>query len=276
LVFNKIILIIVSQRSFSTETEKFIDGIEFSYKGQGMSVNEEKHIKEAFTELAPNYFQTMDRELIQYWGISYPTFVDRLVRVASVKKGEKVLDIATGTAVIPLKLSSMSRDPDRVVGLDITAAMLAQGRKAIARNCAVNAIDLVCASATDMPFADGIFDVIICGLGTHHMNVPSMLADVKRLLAKNGRLIISDVGATPFWRSLAGKALLWLLMWQYGLANRSARSKAEVEAFGNVRTAGEWHRLLSDFGFTKIHINEIKPRFPWFPCGLTLQAETTR
>jgi ubiquinone/menaquinone biosynthesis C-methylase UbiE len=238
-------------------------------------VNEETNIQEAFTELAPSYYQTMDRELIQFWGISYPTFVDQLVRVASVKKGERVLDIATGTAVIPLKLSSMSRDPDRVVGLDITAAMLKQGRKTIARNCAINAIDLVCASAMDMPFADGIFDVVICGLGTHHMNVPRMLADVKRLLTKNGRLIISDVGATPFWRSLAGKAVLRLLMWQYGLSNHSARSKAEVEAFGNVRTASEWHTLLSDIGFTKVHINEIKPRLPWFPCGLTLQAEIT-
>jgi ubiquinone/menaquinone biosynthesis C-methylase UbiE len=238
-------------------------------------VDEENHIKEAFTELAPNYYQTMDRELIQFWGISYPTFVDRLVRVASVKKGERVLDIATGTAVIPLKLSSMSKDPDRVVGLDITAAMLAQGRKAIARNCAINAIDLVCASAMDMPFADGTFDVIICGLGTHHMNVPSMLADVKRLLAKHGRLIISDVGATPFWRSLAGKVILRLLMWQYGIASHSARTKAEVEAFGNVRTANEWRSLLNDCGFVQVHINEIKPRLPWFPCGLTLQAEMT-
>jgi len=236
-------------------------------------MEEKNHVKEAFTELAPSYRNTMDKELIQFWGISYPKFVERLVKTAAVKSGEKVLDIATGTAVIPLKLISCNNHQDRVVGLDITPAMLMQGRKAMTRNGVTDTIDLICASAMDMPFANGIFDVIICGLGTHHMNVPKMLLEAKRLLVNNGRLIISDVGATPFWRSLMGKILLRLLMLQYGFVNRSARSQAEIEAFQNVRTAQEWSALLESFGFVKVHIDEIKPRLPWFPSGLTLQAE---
>ena len=236
-------------------------------------MEEINHIKEAFTELAPSYINTMDRELIQFWGISYPKFVERLVNTAAVKTGEKVLDIATGTAVIPLKLISSNVHQERVVGLDITPAMLMQGRKVIARKGVTNTIDLVCASAMDMPFADGVFEVIICGLGTHHMNVPKMLLEAKRLLAKSGRLIISDVGATPFWRSLVGRILLRLLMLQYGFVNRSARSQAEIEAFQNVRTAQEWSELLKEFGFAKVQVDEIKPRLPWLPSGLTLQAE---
>ncbi len=34
--------------------------------------------------------------------------------------------------------------------------------------------------------------------------------------------------------------ILWLLMLQYGLINKSARNQAEIEAFKNVRTAEEW------------------------------------
>ena len=230
------------------------------------------HVKEAFTELASSYTSTMDKELNQFWGISYPDFVERLVKVAAVKPGEKVLDIATGTAVIPIKLISTIQPQERVVGLDITPAMLRQGRKEIAGKRSDQAIDLVCASAMDMPFAEGTFNVIICCLGTHHMNVPKMLSEAKRMLAKGGRVIISDVGATPFWRCTAGKILLRLLMLEYGFVNRSARSQAEIEAFQNVRTAQEWLELLVDFGFSKVHIEEIKPRLPWFPSGLTLQA----
>jgi ubiquinone/menaquinone biosynthesis C-methylase UbiE len=233
------------------------------------------HVQEAFTELAPSYFRTVDKELNQFWGISYPEFVDRLVKVAAVKPGEKVLDIATGTAVIPIKLITNYPPQERVVGLDITPAMLQHGRKVIEGKCTSNTIDLVCASAMDMPFSNGIFDVIICGLGTHHMNVPKMLREAKRLLAKSGRLIISDVGATSFWRSLFGKLLIRLLMFEYGYFNQSARSQAELEAFQNVRTAKEWSKLLKDFGYEKVHIVEIKPRMPWFPSGLTLQAEIT-
>ncbi len=235
-------------------------------------MNENAHIKEAFTELAPNYSKTMDRELIQFWGISYLRFVEQLVKTANVKTDERVLDIATGTAVIPLRLISFNQLKDQVVGLDITPAMLMQGQKVIARDNATRSIQLVCASAMDMPFADGIFNVIICGLGTHHMNVPKMLAEAKRLLAINGRLVISDVGATDFWRSVVGKLLIKLLMLKYGFANRSSRSQAEIEAFQNVRTAQEWMAMLQTFGFSKVQIDEIKPRLPWFPSGLTMQA----
>jgi len=235
-------------------------------------MEETEHIKEAFTELAPSYVKAMNKELSQFWGISYPNFIEQLVWKAEVKKGDKVLDIATGTAMIPLKIVSDNHYQDQIVGLDITPAMLRQGRKEIAGKRSDQAIDLVCASAMDMPFAEGTFNVIICCLGTHHMNVPKMLSEAKRMLAKGGRVIISDVGATPFWRCTAGKILLRLLMLEYGFVNRSARSQAEIEAFQNVRTAQEWLELLVDFGFSKVHIEEIKPRLPWFPSGLTLQA----
>ena len=238
-------------------------------------MNEKDHVTEAFTELAPNYYQTMNQELVQFWGISYQKFVENMVRVADVRQGEKVLDIATGTAVIPIKLNAVNQYQERIVGLDITPAMLQQGHREMRAYGVGQKIDLVCASAMEMPFANQAFEVIICGLGTHHMNVPKMLAEAKRLLARNGRLVISDVGATPFWRSFAGKLLLRLLMWQYGFVNRSARSQAEIEAFNNVRTASEWHSLLTDYGFTEVRIDEVKPRLPWFPSGLTLQAEIT-
>jgi ubiquinone/menaquinone biosynthesis C-methylase UbiE len=242
-----------------------------SSKGEGMDTS--KHVKQAFTELAPSYSSTMDKELNQFWGISYPDFVEHLVMKAQVKPGEKVLDIATGTAVIPIRLISAGRRQEHVVGLDITPAMLLNGRKAITSSYFRNFIDLVCASAMDMPFASHLFDVIICGLGTHHMNVPRMLAEARRLLTSTGRLVISDVGATPYWRSPAGKLLIRLLMLEYGYVNQSSRSQAELEAFQNVRTAQEWSALLKHFGYVKVRVDEIKPRYPWYPSGLTLQAE---
>jgi hypothetical protein len=64
-------------------------------------------------------------------------------------------------------------------------------------------------------------------------------------------------------------------MYKYGLTHQSARSQAELEAFQNVRTANEWLALLKDFGYIKVTIDEIKPRLPWFPSGLTLLAEIT-
>ncbi len=184
--------------------------------------------------------------------------------------------MATGTALIPLNLVGKVGDRGRVVGLDITPAMLKYGRKNVEATGSSSRINLVCASAMDMPFVEGVFDVVICGLGTHHMDVPQMLSEMRRVLKTGGSLIMADVGASPFWRSFWGIALLKILLARYGLTRRSARAQAEEEAFPNVRTTDEWRTALSEFGFTQIEITESPARRRWYPCALTIRAVAGR
>lgn len=123
-----------------------------------------------------------------------------------------------------------------------------------------------------LPFKDDVFDAVTCGLGTHHMDVPVLLSEIRRVLQRGGRLVLADVSASTFWRSFWGGILLKVLLRQYGLRNDSARAKAETEAFANVRTAGEWQALLGELGFTQIERHELSARRPWYPSGLTLKA----
>jgi ubiquinone/menaquinone biosynthesis C-methylase UbiE len=231
---------------------------------------------EAFTELAPRYEETMDYELRQFWGLSYEEFVDRLIEVAPVNEGDAILNVATGTALIPLKLVDKVGTRGRVVGLDITPAMLKYGQKNVEATGSSSRISLVCASAMAMPFVEAVFDAAICGLGTHHMDVPQMLSEMRRVLKTGGKLIMADVGASAFWRSFWGMALLKILLTRYGLTRRSARAQAEVEAFPNVRTTDEWRTILADFGFTRIEITESPARRRWYPCALTIRAVAGR
>jgi len=230
-------------------------------------------IVEAFTELAPHYEGTIDHELRRFWGLSYGEFVDWLIDMAAVREEDVILDVATGTGVIPLRLAKKLGPKGQVIGLDITPAMLKHGRTNIEAVCPSNqCVSVVCASAMAMPFAQGVFDVVICGLGTHHMDVPQMLAEMRRVLKVEGRLIMADVGASAFWRSRWGGVLLKILMLHYGLSRRSPRAQAEVEAFPNVRTADEWHALLSSSGFAQIEIAESRARRPWYPSALAIRA----
>lgn len=235
-------------------------------------MQEKQVITEAFTELAPHYKTAMESELFQFWGIHYHDFVEKMVAMAAVQPGEKVLDIATGTAMIPLELKTKFNAPDPIIGLDITPAMLAEGQKDIALRKPQAAIRLVCASAMTMPFANHSFHVVICGLGTHHMDVPQMLTEAKRVLRKDGRLVISDVCATPFWRTAVGRLVLYMLLRFYGIAASPVRAKAEIDAYQNVRTTSEWAKLLKDFQFGKVKMDLVTPRYPWYPGGLTLTA----
>jgi ubiquinone/menaquinone biosynthesis C-methylase UbiE len=232
-------------------------------------------VVEAFTELASSYEKTVDRELRQYWGLSYEQFVQQLVRMVPVNEGDLVLDIATGTALIPLEISEKLGARGQAVGLDITPAMLQQAQKSIEVAGSPSNIRLICASALELPFLERTFDVVICGLGTHHMDVPKMLSEARRVLRRGGCLIMIDVGASAFWRSFWGRSLLKILLRIYKLSQRnSARSQAEEEAFENVRTADEWRMILSDLGFTHIEIEESRARHQWYPCALNIRATT--
>ena len=180
--------------------------------GNEGTMTDKDTILEAFTQLAPHYETTIDQELKKYWGLSYSEFVQGLIQATSIKGTDIVLDVATGTGFSPFKLTSKLGPQGRVIGADITPAMLAQRRADVEAVTSSVYISLMCSSTMAMAFVCDTFDVILCGLGTHHMDVPKMLSEMKRVLSRGGHLIISDVGASTFWRSLWGRVLLKILL----------------------------------------------------------------
>lgn len=146
-------------------------------------------IVQAFTEMAPQYEDTMNRELEQYWGISYHTFIERFLEQVPITAGDAILDVATGTARIPRALRDRVGADGCIVGLDITPAMLARGRAHGVADGGRAAVHLVCGSALELPFGDATYDGVVCALGTHHMDVPRMVAEMRRVLRPAGGLL---------------------------------------------------------------------------------------
>lgn len=229
-------------------------------------------IVDAFTELAPRYEETFDQELGKLWGLSYVELIAWLIEAASIKEGDRVLDVATGTALIPLTLANKTKSNGRIVGLDITPTMLQYARANIEAKEFFGHISLICASATTIPLSGGSFDIVICGLGAHHMDVYQMLLEMKRVLKPGGKLIMINASAPALWRSFWGVALLKILLFFYGLTHQSARGRTEVKAFSNIRTADEWRTVLSDIGFTQVEMIKSEARRPWYPDALTVWA----
>jgi ubiquinone/menaquinone biosynthesis C-methylase UbiE len=228
---------------------------------------------EAFTELAPQYEEVVDQELRRFWGFSYREFVDWLIEAVPIRDDDLALDVATGTARIPLALAARTKVGSRTVGLDITPAMLEYGRRDVDAKGLTSRIKLVCASAMAMPFVGSVFDKVICGLGTHHMDVPQMLSEMSRVLKAGGELIVADVAASPSWKLPGIKTIIRIIVLLYFLPGRNfARAWAEAIALSNIHTAAEWRTILSKFGFVNIEITESPARRCWYPCALIMKA----
>lgn len=231
-------------------------------------------IVETFTELAPRYEETMDRELQELWGIAYPNFVGEIVNTMPVKDGDLVLDVATGTARIPLAFLQLPARPRYVVGLDITQAMLQEGKADIQARHLTGKLHLVCGSAMEMPFASERYDLITCGLGMHHLHVADTLHEMSRLLKSGGTLLLVAVSAPCLWRIFPVSLILRLVIFGFfWLTNSRARAWAESTAVGNIHTADEWQAILSDLGFSHITVrSEFTGRRPWYPNSLMIKA----
>ncbi|MFW6135588.1 MAG: class I SAM-dependent methyltransferase [Chloroflexota bacterium] len=231
-------------------------------------------VVEAFTALAARYEEEMDRELRMLWGVGYDAFVARLTELAEKVPGGRVLDVATGTARIPAAMADGSDGTGRIVGLDITWRMLTHGAARLRGAEGRPRIALVCASAMAMPLVDGSFDAVICGLGMHHMDVPTALGEMQRALTEGGRLVLITVGARRYWRAAPVRALMHGMTFLYfTLRGRGARARAEAAATLNIYTADEWHEMAAEAGFARIEVRpEFIPRRPWYPYGLILRA----
>lgn len=98
--------------------------------------------------------------------------------------GKTCLDAACGSGRYCLLL--LDRGVRRVLGVDLSLEMLARAREA-------TPAPLLAASFTRLPLADGLFDIIICGLAVGHApDLALPLAEMARTLRPGGTLVYSD------------------------------------------------------------------------------------
>lgn len=243
-------------------------------KAKQTSMKEKKAVQEAFTELSSHYEEAVDGELNLFWGWSYHKFLEQLVSQTTILENQKILDIATGTLIIPKKILEQKVPGIQITGLDITESMLRQGRKQLEAEGNQSAINLTCADAMALPYVDGSFDVIVSGLASHHMDIPLMLSEMKRVLKPDGLLSIIDVGTSPFWELPIIKGLARVVAFIYFLLKENpVRAWAEALAMSNLRTPEGWEEDLQDAGFVGIKIVKLSSKYKWIPEPLSIQSQ---
>jgi ubiquinone/menaquinone biosynthesis C-methylase UbiE len=229
-------------------------------------MDDQNNIIRAFTELAPRYEETVDSELSFFWGWRYHRFIKTFIKNIPLNNGDIILDIATGTGVIPSKLEEHGVPQAHIHGLDITYSMLKRAKPRLSDGNQQSQVNLLCASAMEMPYNHQSFDVITCALATHHMDADKLVSECYRVLQKEGTFSLVDVGATSFWLLPGIKTIVQVFVFFFFLFRESFnRARAEASAPSKILTVEEWRELLQQNGFSDIKITKLKSKYSWLP-----------
>lgn len=122
-------------------------------------------------------------------------FREFMLRLAELKPGEAVLDVACGTGTLAIAAKRQVGPGGRVTGVDASAEMIGRAR-AKAERASLD-LNFVKGTAQALPFGDAQFDIVIGTLMLHHLSKPvraEFVREAERVLKPGGRLLLIDFG----------------------------------------------------------------------------------
>ena len=161
-----------------------------------------EHLIETYRKSARHYDLTS--------GLYYPQRAHRrrAVRALRLRPGDTVVDMACGTGLNFRLLEKVVGPGGRIVGVDLTDAMLARAQDRIATNGWRN-VSLVQADAAGFDFPAGINAILSTYALTQVPECAEVIAHGARALDGGGRWVVLDLkvpGNTPGWLAQLGTA----------------------------------------------------------------------
>lgn len=130
---------------------------------------------------------------------------DQTLRVAKIRSGERVLDLATGTGITAIAARERGA---QVTGVDLTPELIGVARNK-ARDAGFSDIHFQEGDAEALPFADASFDVVVSTCG--HMfapDQPKVAAELARVTRPGGRVVFlawTPEGGLGSWFRITNK-----------------------------------------------------------------------
>jgi SAM-dependent methyltransferase len=116
-------------------------------------------------------------------------FTDLLVERLRVGPGDRVLDVGCGVGKPAVRLASATGAT--VLGITVSVEQVEQGNERARAAALSERVSFQYADAMDMPFEDGSFDAVLALESIMHMDRPTVLREVARVLRPGGRWVFS-------------------------------------------------------------------------------------
>ena len=171
-----------------------------------------------------------------------------------------ILDLATGTADFAIASARMFPDA-RVIGVDLTPAMLDVGRKKVEAAGLSGRIVFEEGDACALACSEGSFDAVLCAFGFRNFpDRAAALREVARVLNPGGHLLVLEL-FRPRFRILAMATAAWMACVARLFAGRAREDYAYLRAsIGETCTAATFEELAAAAGFSSVQ------RFFLFPA----------
>ncbi len=148
-----------------------------------------------FDQIADQYDESLPPHVVEHYLAKRVAYVKRLL------PDGKVLDVGCGTGVVAGRLAEAGYD---VTGVDPSAGMLAYVEEHAPR------VKVSEGSATELPFADGSFDLTMCVAVMHHIAEPDAvhrsLGEMVRVTRPGGLILVWDHNPRNlYWKNLMAR-----------------------------------------------------------------------
>lgn len=162
----------------------------------------------------------------------------RILEAARITSEDRVLDFGCGIGNVLIALAERVPFRRPLAGTDIAPALIAIGQREVVRAGLSDSIELMVAPATQLPFEDGRFDVVLTSHVIKHLDdvaLASAFSEAWRVLAPGGRFLLWE-----FQKSRISAPLFW-----------SAALSGLPPPF-KLRTSGELGQALAAAGFQRV------------------------
>ena len=125
---------------------------------------------------------------------AFAPFSEKLLALARLHSGQRVLDVATGGGAAALMAAKLVGPGGRVVGVDLSESMIALARERAAQ-VGVHNVEFAPMDAEHLQFPADSFDAVLCALGLMLFPRPvNALLEMHRVLKVGGTAALSVFG----------------------------------------------------------------------------------